>query len=251
LRRIIKTTVFFIFLFITISYSQTNGSLLHLADADFFALEYEKSIELYKEYLNTHPNDYEVLWKLARVFVNYGEVPGNEKKEYFEYAKAYAEKSIMLNPNCSDAHTFLAAAIGNLAFWGDNKLKIEYSWKMMELLNKAVKINNNDHIALSILGSLERMLSGISWLEKTLANVIYGSSLPKGSYTNAINYFNRAISIDPTLIRHHYELGLVYKEMGEKLKAKEQFHIAQKCPIQLKADYRRLELINKYLKEIE
>ena len=249
--RTIPKTIFFILLFFEAIYCQTNGNTLHLADANFFNLNYEKSIEMYKEYLNNHPDDYEVLWKLARVFVNFGEIPGNEKKEYFEYAKSYAEKSISLNSNCSDAYTFLAASIGNLAFWGDNKQKIENSWKMIELLNKALKINSNDHIALSILGSVERMLAGISWLEKTLASVIYGSTLPKGTHQNAINYFQRAISIDPTLIRHHYELGLVYKELGDNANAKEQFKIALKCPVQLKADYRRIELINKYLKEIE
>jgi regulator of microtubule dynamics protein 3 len=248
-----KTTflLFIIYSLVSNVFAQGNGYSKEDADRLFVNMEYEKAIEYYKILLEKNTNDYELNWKIARVYINYGEIPGNEKKEYFDLAKKYAEKSIVINPNGSDGMTFLAAAIGNLAYWGDTRMKIDYSWQMRNLLIKALKINSNDHIALSILGSLEHMLANVSWIERALASMAYGSSLPPGSYEESIQRFLKAISIDSTLIRHHYELALVYREIKDYENAKKEFFTALRCPVQLKADNRRIELIKEYLKEIK
>jgi tetratricopeptide (TPR) repeat protein len=247
--------IFFYFviiqIFLNFAFAQSKNISIELADKYFFQMDYDNAIEIYKTLSNQNPDDYEINWKLARVYVNYGEVPGNEKKDYFENSKKYAEKSIDVNPNCGGGYTFLAAAIGNLAFWGVNSQKINSNWQMITFLNKSLNINPNDDIALSIYGSLERMLANVSWIEKTVAGLIYQNSLPSGSYENSVKYFKKAISIDQLLIRHHYELALTYLDMKEYQKAKEEFHNALKCPIRLKADHRRIELINKHLNEIQ
>jgi len=213
-------------------------------------LDYDRAIESYKKGLVLNSNDYDLNWKLARVLVNYGEVPGNERKNYFSEAKKYAEKSIKINSGRSEGYTFAAAAIGNLAYYADNKEKIIASQHMLALLNKAVEMNHEDHIAYSILGSIERMFAGISWLERTLGGVLYSTSIPKGSYDKAVNYFNKAIAIDGKLIRHHYELALTYLDMKEDKEARKEFEKTLKCPIQLKADYRRIELTKEKLNQI-
>ena len=247
--------LFFVFLltrlFPNFIYSQSNGFSIDIADKYFLRMEYDNAIDTYKKLLLQNPDDYEINWKLARVYVNYGEIPGNEKKDYFENSKKYAEKSIQIKPSGYEGYTFLAAAIGNLAFCGDNIRKINSTWQMISLLKKALEINPNDDIALSIFGSIERMLANVNWIERTIAGIIYQSSLPSGSLENSVIYFKKAIAVDSTLIRHHYELGLTYLDMKEYQKAKEEFNSAIRCSIKLKADYRRIELINKYLKELQ
>lgn len=219
-------------------------------DKYFFSLDYDKAIETYKNGLLHTPNDYELNWKIARVLVNYGEVPGNEKKNYFSEAKKYAEQSIKLNPKRSEGYTFAAAAIGNLAFYSGNKEKLVASDQMLTLLHKAINLNSEDHIALSILGSIERMFAGLSWFERTVAGVIYSSSVPKGSYENSVKYFEKAIAVDNKLIRHHYELALTYIDMKDYKNARIEFEKILKCPVILKADYRRIELTKEKLNQI-
>ena len=221
-----------------------------LGDKYFFSMDYETSIEYYKNGLRNKPNDYNLNWKISRVLVNLGEIPGNEKKGYFSEAKKYSEKSIKLNSNKSEGYTFTAAAIGNLAYYAGNKEKIEASNQMIVLLHKAIELNRDDHIAYSILGSLERIFAGLSWFERTLAGVIYSTSVPKGNYDTAVNYFKKAISIDNKLNRHHYELALTYLDMNEIEKAKIEFEKTIKCPVALKADYRRIELSKEKLNQI-
>ena len=172
------------------------------------------------------------------------------KKNYFSEAKKYAEQSMKLNPKRSEGFTFAAAAIGNLAFYSGNKEKIIASNQMLILLHKAVELNSEDHIALSILGSIERMFAGLSWFERTIAGVIYSSSVPKGNYETALQYFDKAIAVDSKLIRHHYERALTYLDMKDYEKAKSEFEITLKCPILLKADYRRIELTKEKLNQI-
>lgn len=232
-----------VFMFTSLAISQSAiTDYSKTGDKYFFSLDYDKALLIYKQGLERTPNDYDLNWKIARLLVNYGEVPGNEKKSYFSEAKKYADKSIKLNSKRSEGYTFSAAAIGNLAFYADNKEKLNASNQMLSLLHKAVQINPEDHIALSILGSVERMFAGLNWFERAVAGVVYSASVPKGNYDTAVKYFEKAISIDSKLIRHHYELALTYLDMKEYDKAKNEFEKTLKCPVMLKADYRRIEL---------
>jgi len=249
----LRISFFFLLLILCSSISRSQSSEIDyqsLGDKYFFSLEYDKAMEIYKKGLNNKPNDYELNWKIARLLVNYGEVPGNEKKNYFNEAKKYAEKSINLNPKGSEGYTFSAAAIGNLAFYAGNKEKLQASNLMLNRLNKAIELNPDDHIALSILGSVERMFAGLSWLERTLAGVIYSADVPNGSYETAVKYFKKAISIDSRLNRHHYELALTYLEMEKFDLAKLEFEKVLRCPVILKADSRRIELTKEKLNQI-
>lgn len=247
MRKLFQSFIIIFFLFKCLFSQSFHINYEELGDNCFYNLDYEKSFEMYEKGLKNNPDDYNLNWKMARLLVNLGEVPGNEKKNYFSEAEKYANKSIKLNPNRSEGYTFKSAAIGNLAFYSGNKEKIIAANTMITLLKKAIQINPKDHIAYSILGSIERMLAGISWFERTIGKIIYSISIPEGSYNDAIKYFLKAIEIDNKLIRHHYELGLTYFDMKEYQKAKNEFEKALKCPIQLKADYRRLELIKEKL----
>jgi tetratricopeptide (TPR) repeat protein len=247
IRNLIFLTIFFSSL---VFCQSSNIDYNNTGDKLFFSLDYDKAIEIYKNGLMHSPNDYDLNWKLARVYVNYGEVPGNEKKNYFTEAKKYAEKGMKLNPKRSEGYTFAAAAIGNIAFYAGNKEKLAASNQMLILLHKAIELNSEDHIAFSILGSLERMFANLSWFERTLAGVIYSSSVPKGNYENALKYFEKAIAVDSKLIRHHYELALTYIDMKDYQHARSEFEKTLTCPIMLKADYRRIELTKEKLNQI-
>lgn len=222
-----------------------------IGDNDFFKMDYENAQKNYMQGLELNSDDYDLNWKLARLLINLGEIPGNERQNYFEEAQQYAEKSLLINPNRNEGYTFAAAAIGNIAYYSGNKEKLNASNKMIELLNKAIKIDPRDHIALSILGSIERLLAGLSWIERSIGKIVYSVEIPKGSYDKSVEYFQKAILIDNTLIRHHYELALTYLDMKDRVKAREHFEIVLKSPIQLKADRHRIELTKEKLNQID
>jgi tetratricopeptide (TPR) repeat protein len=245
-------TLFLILILCNLSFCQNSyKDFCILGDNDFIKMEYENAKRNYMKGLELNSNDYDLNWKLARLLVNFGEVPGNERKDYFEEAKKYAEKSVMINPNKNEGYTFAAAAIGNIAYYGNNKEKLDASNKMVELLGEAIKIDPQDHIALSILGSIERLLASLNWFERSVGKIAYSVEIKKGNYNKSVEYFQNAISIDSTLIRHHYELALTYLDMKDKEKAKYEFETVLKCSIQLKADYHRIELTKEKLKQID
>jgi tetratricopeptide (TPR) repeat protein len=245
-------TLFLTLILYAVSFCQNSyKDFCILGDNDFIKMDYESAKRNYIKGLELNPNDYDLNWKLARLLVNFGEIPGNERKDYFEEAKKYAEKSIAINPNRNEGYTFAAATIGNMAYYGGNKEKLDASKNMIELLEKAIKIDPQDHIALSILGSLERLLAGLNWLERSIGKVVYSVEIKKGSYDKSVEYFQQAILIDSSLIRHHYELALTYLDMKDKENAKHSFEAVLKCPVQLKADHHRIELTKEKLKQID
>jgi len=244
--------LFFTFVLCSASFCQKSyEDFCVLGDNYFIEMDYENARISYMKGLELNADNYDLNWKLARLLVNFGEIPGNERKGYFEEAKKYAEKSIIINPNSNEGYTFTAAAIGNMAYYAGNKDKLNASNRMIELLNESIKINPQDHIALSILGSIERLLAGINWLEHSIGQVVYSVDIKKGSYEKSVEYFQKAISIDSKLIRHRYELALTYLDMKDKEKAKHEFEVVLKCPIQLRADNHRIELTKEKLKQID
>jgi tetratricopeptide (TPR) repeat protein len=222
-----------------------------MGDNDFLQMDYDNARRNYMKGLELNSDDYDLNWKLARLLVNLGEIPGNERQNYFEEAQRYAEKSMTINPNKNEGYTFAAAAIGNIAYYSGNKDKLNAANKMINLLNEAIKIDPQDHIALSILGSIERLFAGLNWLERSVGKIIYSIEIRKGSYDKSVEYFQKAIAIDNTLIRHRYELALTYLDMKDNEKARHQFEAVLKSPIQLKADYHRIELTKEKLKQID
>ena len=82
-----KIVILIIFVSSYLICQSSNFDFCNSGDKYFYNLDYDKALETYKRGLVHSPNDYELNWKIARVLVNYGEVPGNEKKKLFLRSK--------------------------------------------------------------------------------------------------------------------------------------------------------------------
>ena len=111
---------------------------------------------------------------------------------------------------------------------------------------KAIELNPNDGIAYSILGSLYREIGNISWVEKKLAMTFIGK-IPDGGYVESEQSFNKAIAINAQVMRHWYELGLLYTYWDKDAQAIAAFQRAKTCPVLIASDKNKLISIEKRL----
>ena len=75
------------------------------------------------------PNNAEVLWRLARAYVDLGNVEKEKAKQrgLYKTAESYAKKGIQVDPNHSRCHTYDGVAVGKVALGEGSKEKVRLS----------------------------------------------------------------------------------------------------------------------------
>lgn len=223
---------------------------LAAGDAAFLRIDYPSAISIYESLLDKSPDNADLLWRLARVYVCQGDVvPFSEKENFYRKAEHYARRAVRADPNKAEAYTWLAAALGNLAMYYGGGAKVQLATEIKQVLDKAIALNPRDDVAYSILGSFYRSLATVSWFERQVANVFLGG-LPEGGFAEAERALKKAIELSPNTMRHYFELGLLYLEHNRLKEAREAFEQAQQQPILVASDRQRLMQAKKMLAHI-
>lgn len=222
-----------------------------LGDEAFGRIDYPSAVAAYEDALRSRQSDPDVLWRLARAYVCMGEVAdAHRREELFRSAEVYARRCIAADSTVSEGHSWLAGALGYLAYYGGKGEQIRLSHEVLQEANRAIDLNGNNDAAYSIKGSLYRALGNVGWLQKELASILYGK-IPQGSFAEAEAALKKAIELAPDVMRHHYELGVVYLDWGKKDEARRVLRHAATLPVRVAIDRPRLEKIRELIGNLE
>ena len=182
----------------------------------------QKALEKYNEALALSPNDYEILWRLSRTYVDIGEhLPKNtdaEKQkqlEWYEKSLDFAKKAVVANPKGAMGYTREAIANGRIALFRG-------IWESLDLVKqtkadceKAITLDSMEAAAYYVLGRTNakvcekpkfiRWPLGIGW-----ANM-----------ADAVKNYEKAIELRPSFIMYRLDCARAYVEMDEYKKARE------------------------------
>ena len=220
-------------------------------DEAFAAIDYPAAVERYGGALADHPGEPEILWRLARTYVCMAEVEeGPARMEHLSRAEACARECIRADSSKGEGHAWLAAALGYIALDAGTSRKLELSRELEAEAHRALAINPGDDAALSILGSFYRALGNVTWVERAVASVFVGS-VPSGGYAEAEDALTRAVAIAPGVMRHRYELGILYLDMGRKEDARRMLEAAAALPVRTAIDRPRLVKIRGLLEGLD
>jgi tetratricopeptide (TPR) repeat protein len=228
------------------------ATLTASGDQFFIRIDYSAAIEAYEGALLQSPVNAEVLWRLARVYVCMAEVLENpaDRVPLFKRAEAYARRSIGLDSLIAEGHTWLAGALGYLALDADIRDQVRLSRELLDETTRALRINPADDGALSIRGSFYRALGNVGWLKRQLAGVFLGE-IPDGGFPEAEVALLQAVALAPEIMRHHYELGVLYLDWGRPDDARRALKQATALPIRTAIDRPRKEKALRLLSELE
>ena len=216
---------------------------LGLADASFFAMDYRAAISAYDAMLRGRPDDPQILWRLARAQVCMGEVQEDaQRKTSCEVAEGYARRCIQLDSSLAEGHTWLAAALGYIALGEGARRQTEISKEILAETDRALMLNPRDDAALSIRGSVFRALGNVGWVKRQFASLLFGS-VPSGGFQEAEAALRQAIALAPDVMRHSYELGVLYIDWGREEDARVILEQALSMPIRVAIDVPRREKI--------
>jgi len=238
---VIPTVVVLVHLFVGTAADPSPAVSVLIAQGDqaFQEIDYPASRSAYEAALRHAPENPELLWRLARLEVCIGDMqPRETRRSFYDAAERYARAAVAQDSTLAVAHTWLAAALGNIAVFEGSETKVRLSREIKEELDTALRLDPSDDVAWSILGSFYRALGKISWIERQLANIFLGG-IPPGGFEDAERALNTAIGLAPNVVRHHWELGLVYAETGREEEARAEFTAVVKLPPTLGSDRRK------------
>ena len=89
-------------------------------------------------------------------------------------------------------------------------------------------------------------MGNVSWLQRQLAAIFIGR-IPQGGYEEAEEALKKAIALAPDVMRHHYELGILYIDMDRKEEARRILEYAATLPVKVAIDRPRLKKIRELL----
>ncbi len=230
--------------------STPSSSSLERGDEEFARRNYPLALAVYDSVLNMSPDSARVLWRLARLYVCLADVaPEDQRLELYRRAEAYAVRSISSDSTKSEGHSWRAAALGNVAVFEGSKTKVRLCTVIKQELVCAIALNPRDDIAFSILGSFYMALGNVSWVERQLATLFLGD-LPEGGYDESERALRQAIALAPRVIRHHFELGALYRELDRNEEALQEFRQVLSLPLLLASDAARQHSAARFVKDL-
>jgi tetratricopeptide (TPR) repeat protein len=236
--------------FLVVTLWSLRASSMVPGDDAFAIRDYESAAARYATYLSQGGDSAEVYWRLSRLTVCMGDVaPADQRETYYQKAADYATQAIRTNPRLAYGYSWHAASLGSLAMYVGGKTKVRLSREIKEDLDRAIALDPRDDIAYSILGSFYLALEDVSWIERQLANAFLGG-LPDGGIEDAEKALRKAVEIAPTVIRHQYELGLVYRAQGRDQEAMRAFEKVLTLPVVLASDPRTQSYAKERIEEM-
>jgi len=223
---------------------------LAAADSAFVRMDYVTALDSYRQALSVTPASAEALWKIARIHVIRSEATASGVDEtMLREAEQFARRAVRADPRCAAARTWLAGTIGFLALSAPVGEQVRMSREIMAQTDTALALDPSDDVVYSIRGSFYHALGSVGWLKKNLATLFLGS-VPAGGYEESEASLKKAIELGPGVMRHRYELAILYIDWGRKDEAAEVLRKASTMPVLVASDVPRLKRIQTLLQEL-
>jgi tetratricopeptide (TPR) repeat protein len=202
--------------------------------------------------------NFEALVKLARAHIDIGDqIPeedaDSKDRKIKEYAVAedFARRAVKVSPGSTWGHFWVAASVGNIAMVSPIAKQVELAGEIRDQVEKAIALDPNNGSAYHIYGLWHRKMAEIGRASRAVASMFYGRSLPNGSFEKSIEYFKKAVALNPTVIVSRLELARSHVAKEEWQPARTLLRSIPDLPIQFSDDAKHKQKAEQLLEEIK
>jgi tetratricopeptide (TPR) repeat protein len=213
--------------------AQTAANHISLGDKEYVAMNASAALKHYEAAIAEDPKNYEALWKASRSAVDLGSFDRNDETRglYFKNAELYARRAVEANPGDAEGHFNLARALGKNALTQGPKARIKYAGDVRAQALECLKINPKHPGCLHVMGMWNAEVMRLNGFTRMLAkNFLGGKVFSSASWPEAKRYMEESVANEPNRIVHRVDLGGVYRDMGDKAKAKAEYEAVMKLP---------------------
>lgn len=178
-----------------------------------------------------HPDNAEVLWRLALTRVDMGEMSESDRSRESLYAQALEDAAAAVAADSMNAHAHYARAVaeGRVALTAGSREKIRRSRAVKHHADRAIELDSTFSSAYHVRARWNREVADLGFFERTIVKAVYGG-LPEASFEQAVRDFKTAIRLEDTIV-HHIELARTYIKMDEEDNAREELQITLDMPV--------------------
>jgi len=221
-----KVITFIMLLISTVLIAVPQAELIRI-DALHDASEYEKELAQLEVLSVEYPEDVEILWRLAQVHFDIADQTEDEEvhKAHFYPGFEAAKKGVKIDPNSARANHWYATLIGKIGMLEGTKQKIINSYDVEEYGLKAIELDPAYDGSLHLLGRWHYELADLSWIERTVAKIVYETP-PKASFEESVEFYKKAIEAKSDEVRHYLWIGKAFIKLKDYEKAKKYLQTA-------------------------
>ena len=213
--------------------AQTAAEHVALGDKEYVAMNAPAALAHYEEAMKVDPRSYEALWKASRSAVDLGSFERNDTKRetYFKNAELYARRAVEVNPADAEGHFHLARALGKNALTQGPRARIKYATDVRNHALECLKINPKHAGCLHVMGMWNAEVMRLNGFTRMLAkNLLGGQVFGSANWNEAKRYMEESVANEPDRIVHHVDLAGVYRDMGDKAKARAEYQAVMTMP---------------------
>ncbi len=207
--------------------AQGFGDLIDKSDVKHDDDDYAATYVLLQQAEELEADNFEVIWRLARVHFDFSDNSEDETviSDNFYKGLDYAKKALELDDSRAEGHKWYGILIGKVGELEGTKQKILNSYEVKDHTLKAIELDPEDDGNFHVMGRWHYTLADLSWFERKIAGLIYAKP-PQASFEEAAEYFKKAIALEPTDIRNHLWLGNSYMALDNNELAKQEYNAA-------------------------
>lgn len=180
----------------------------------------------YEKALAVDPDNYEALWRASRSQIDLAAAEPNAANQSAMYktAQEHAAHAVQVNPSLAQGHFVLGEALGRMALSLGARDRVRYAGRVRDQAMECLKIEPKNPGCLHVMGVWNAEVMRLNGLTRMIArNFLGGQVFAEASWTNARQYLESAVTIDPRRIVHRLDLARVYADMGLPSLAKTEY----------------------------
>ncbi len=200
-----------------------------LGDKEYAAMHASAALAHYREAIKADSNNYDALWKAARSAVDLAsfDVTGDLQTQLYADAELYARRAVAANPGDAEGRFSLARALGKRALTLGIRQRVKYATDIRDQAVACLKISPKHAGCDHVMGMWNAEVMRLNGVSRMIAkNFLGGKAFGSASWTDAQRYMEESIANEPSRIVHYVDAAGVYRDRGNKAKAKEMYEIA-------------------------
>lgn len=204
-----------------------------LGDKEYVALDAPAALAHYEAAITADPRNYGALWKASRTLVDIGSYENDAEKRSLMYGKAeaYARRAVEANAADAEGHFHLARALGKNALTQGTRTRVKYATDVREHALECLKLSPKHAGCLHVMGVWNAEVMRLNGFSRMLArNLLGGRVFGSASWAEAQRYMEESVAVEPDRIVHRVDLAEIYRDVGNKAKARAEFEMALKLP---------------------
>lgn len=200
--------------------AQDVAILLHQAAQFESGFKEDEALKKYQEVLRISPNNFVALCQCSDLSCRVGnrQESRDRKVDYFKAGYAYARAAWRVDSANSEVNVVMAFSLARMALIQSGKEKVAAANAIKAYAENAIRYDAQNYKAYHILGRWNYEVSGLNFIERTLARWLFGA-LPEASLADAITYFEKSMAIKPDFMLNYLELAKACRRDGQKDRA--------------------------------